>query len=320
MRERTSLSEVLVLAHADFSVGHNCAQSVLGALRTYYGLPNGDLWRAAIGFGSGMGRRQLVCGAVSGGIMALGLVTANQRGSGHEDPAALREEVYARVRELTGRFEAGFGAVDCRTLLGCDLLTPEGQEYFGQNELIDRVCHRAVGFVVENAIGILGPNLDSSGLEASMCETNREAAPSPLRVLILCTGNSARSQMAEGWLRHLGGDGFVAASAGTKPAERVNPLAVEAMSEVGINIAEHLPKHLERFVCEPWDYVFTVCDNANESCPIFPGAGRRMHRSFDDPAAAAGTTEERLAEFRRVRDEIRDWLGAFVAEARATGG
>jgi arsenate reductase (thioredoxin) len=139
------------------------------------------------------------------------------------------------------------------------------------------------------------------------------------RVLILCTGNSARSQMAEGWLRYLGGEAFLVASAGTKPAERVNPLAALAMAEVGIDIAVHFPKHLERFIAEPWDYVFTVCDNANESCPIFPGAGRRVHRSFDDPAAAVGTEAERLAEFRRVRDEIRDWLSAIAAEVRAAG-
>jgi arsenate reductase (thioredoxin) len=144
-------------------------------------------------------------------------------------------------------------------------------------------------------------------------EQNTRRAPT--RVLILCTGNSARSQMAEGWLRHLGGEAFLAASAGTKPAERVNPLAVQAMAEVGIDIAAHFPKHLERFVAEPWDCVFTVCDNANESCPIFPGAGKRVHRSFDDPAAAEGTEAERLAEFRRVRDEIRAWLADFVAEA-----
>ena len=146
------------------------------------------------------------------------------------------------------------------------------------------------------------------------------AANRPTRVLILCTGNSARSQMAEGWLRQLGGEAFVAASAGTKPAERVNPLAVQAMAEVGIDISAHFPKHLERFVAEPWDYVFTVCDNANESCPVFPGAGRRVHRSFDDPAATVGTAEERLAEFRRVRDEIRDWLRAFIASTRSSTG
>ena len=140
----------------------------------------------------------------------------------------------------------------------------------------------------------------------------------PTRVLILCTGNSARSQMAEGWRRHLGGEACVAESAGTKPAERVNPLAVRALAEVGIDISAHFPKHLDRFVAEPWDYVFTVCDNANESCPIFPGAGRRVHRSFDDPAAAVGTEAERLAEFRRVRDEIRDWLSAFVSETKPT--
>jgi arsenate reductase len=122
--------------------------------------------------------------------------------------------------------------------------------------------------------------------------------------------------MAEGWLREIGGAAFDVHSAGTKPADRVNPLAVKAMAEVGIDISAHFPKHLERFVAEPWDYVFTVCDNANESCPIFPGAGRRVHRSFDDPAAVAGTEASRLAEFRRVRDEIGAWLRDFAAAGR----
>jgi arsenate reductase len=128
----------------------------------------------------------------------------------------------------------------------------------------------------------------------------------PIRVLILCTGNSARSQMAEGWLRHFGGDAFEVASAGTRPAERVHPLAVRAMAEVGIDISALYPKHLERFLGDAWDYVITVCDSANEACPFFPGGRRRLHWSFDDPAAAQGSEEERIAVFRRIRDEIGD--------------
>ena len=135
----------------------------------------------------------------------------------------------------------------------------------------------------------------------------------PTRVLILCTGNSARSQMAEGWLRHFGGDAFEVASAGTRPAERVNPLAVRAMAEVGIDLSAHYPKHLEHFLNDQWDYVITVCDRANEECPIFPGGKRRTHWSFEDPAAAQGSEEERLAVFRRVRDEIRDRFAALAA-------
>ncbi len=136
----------------------------------------------------------------------------------------------------------------------------------------------------------------------------------PTRVLILCTGNSARSQMAEAWLRHFGGDRFEVASAGTKPAERVNPLAVKAMAEVGIDISGHHPKHLERFLKDNWDYVITVCDRANEECPFFPGGKRRIHWSFEDPAAAQGSETERLAVFRRVRDRIRDRFGDFARQ------
>jgi arsenate reductase (thioredoxin) len=143
-------------------------------------------------------------------------------------------------------------------------------------------------------------------------ETN---ADRPTRVLILCTGNSARSQMAEGWLRHLGGERFEVASAGTKPAERVNPLAVRAMAEVEIDISAHYPKHLERYLGDSWDYVITVCDAANEACPFFPGGKRRVHWSFADPAAAAGTEEERLAVFRRVRDQIRDRFEDFARQS-----
>ena len=134
------------------------------------------------------------------------------------------------------------------------------------------------------------------------------------RVLILCTGNSARSQMAEGWLRHFGGHAFEVESAGTKPAEGVNPLAVRAMAEVGIDLSAHYPKHLERFLKDQWDYVITVCDNANEACPLFPGGRRRLHWSFEDPAAAQGSEEERLAVFRRVRDQIRDRFEYFARQ------
>jgi len=136
----------------------------------------------------------------------------------------------------------------------------------------------------------------------------------PTRVLILCTGNSARSQMAEGWLRHFGGTTFEVASAGTRPADRVNPLAVQAMAEVGVDISDQRPKHLERFLKDPWDYVITVCDRANEECPFFPGGKTRLHWSFEDPAAAVGSEEERLRVFRRVRDEIRDRFAGFARQ------
>src|SRR5688572_9730475 len=131
------------------------------------------------------------------------------------------------------------------------------------------------------------------------------------RVLILCTGNSARSQMAEGLLRHLADDRFEVASAGVSPTQ-VRPEAVAAMSEIGIDISQHHSKSVDEFTEQPFDYVITVCDNANEQCPIFPGNTDRIHWSFEDPAAAEGDEQTRLAVFRRVRDEIQQRLRLFV--------
>jgi arsenate reductase len=130
------------------------------------------------------------------------------------------------------------------------------------------------------------------------------------RVLILCTGNSARSQMAEGLLRHDAGDRFEVESAGTKPGQ-VRPEAIAVMKELGIDISGHRSKSIDEFAGRSFDYVLTVCDNAKESCPIFPGHANRLHRNFDDPAVAQGSEEERLEMFRRVRDEIRDYLKRF---------
>jgi len=124
------------------------------------------------------------------------------------------------------------------------------------------------------------------------------------RVLFLCTHNSARSQMAEGLLRHLAGDRFESHSAGTE-ATRVRPLAIRAMEEIGVDISGQVSKTLDRYQQEPFDYVITVCDDANEACPFFPGAQSRLHWSFKDPSKAEGSEEERLAVFREVRDGIR---------------
>jgi len=132
------------------------------------------------------------------------------------------------------------------------------------------------------------------------------------RVLILCTGNSARSQMAEGLLSHDAGDRFEVASAGVEHSH-VRPQAIEAMREVGIDISNHRSKSVDEFSGEDFDYVITVCDNANERCPIFPGNTKRIHWNFDDPAAAEGEEQEKLAVFRRVRDEIRERLREFAA-------
>src|SRR6266851_8192539 len=123
------------------------------------------------------------------------------------------------------------------------------------------------------------------------------------RVLFLCTHNSARSQMAEGMLRHLGGERFEVFSAGTE-ATRVRPLAIPAMAELGIDISGQHSKTLDRYVNEPFDEVITVCDTAAEVCPVFPGAVRRRHWSFEDPSRATGSDAELLEVYRQVRDEI----------------
>jgi arsenate reductase len=131
------------------------------------------------------------------------------------------------------------------------------------------------------------------------------------RVLILCTGNSARSQMAEGILRSIAGDTFDVASAGIAPS-RVRAEAIEAMSDIGVDISTHRSKSVDEFLKERFDYVITVCDNAKESCPVFPGNAERIHWSFDDPAAYEGPDAEKLSEFIRVRDQIREKLRSFV--------
>ena len=127
------------------------------------------------------------------------------------------------------------------------------------------------------------------------------------RVLILCTANSARSQMAEGLLRHDAGDRFEVASAGAR-ATFVRPEAIEVMREAGIDISGHRSKTVDEFAERRFDLVITVCDNARESCPVYPGHSNRVHHAFDDPAAFEGSEAQRLAAFRRVRDEIRAWL------------
>src|SRR3712207_1076524 len=127
------------------------------------------------------------------------------------------------------------------------------------------------------------------------------------KVLFLCTHNSARSQMVEGLLRHLAGERLEVMSAGTV-ATQVRPLAVRAMEELGIDIFSHESTNMARYLGEPFDYVITVCDEANEACPFFPHAGERLHWSLADPAAAQGTEEERLEVYRSVRDRLRDHI------------
>ncbi|MCC6802147.1 MAG: arsenate reductase ArsC [Anaerolineae bacterium] len=133
------------------------------------------------------------------------------------------------------------------------------------------------------------------------------------RVLILCTGNSARSQMAEGLLRHLAGERFEVFSAGSKPSV-VNPYAIRAMHERGIDISGQRSKHLSEYREQPFDYVITVCDQAAETCPIFPGKAQRVHWSFPDPATAEGSGDEILSAFERVRDDLETKLLAWAVE------
>ena len=132
-----------------------------------------------------------------------------------------------------------------------------------------------------------------------------------MRVLILCTANSARSQMAEGLLRHDAGNVYEVFSAGTKPSH-VRPEAITVMREVGIDISGHRSKSVDEFAGQDFDYVITVCDNAKESCPIFPAKTKRIHWSIEDPAAVQGSQGEALTTFRRVRDELRARLQAFA--------
>jgi len=135
-------------------------------------------------------------------------------------------------------------------------------------------------------------------------------------VLILCTGNSCRSHLAEGILRHASEGLFNVASAGSNPAGYVHPLAVEVMHEIGIDLEHHHSKHMNTFLQQPVETVITVCGNADQACPTFPGQINRHHWGFEDPAHATGTREEQLSVFRRVRDEIKRVFEAYAAGRR----
>ncbi|HMZ36867.1 MAG TPA: arsenate reductase ArsC [Leptospiraceae bacterium] len=132
------------------------------------------------------------------------------------------------------------------------------------------------------------------------------------RILILCTGNSCRSHLAEGILRQAAGDFLEVASAGSKPAGFVHPLAIRAMKEIGIDISEHTSKSMNDFLGSQIETVITVCGNADQACPVFPGQVNRHHWPFDDPAHATGTEEEQMEVFRRVRDEIKKVFEAYA--------
>jgi arsenate reductase len=139
------------------------------------------------------------------------------------------------------------------------------------------------------------------------------------RVLILCTGNSARSQMAEGLLRHNAGEAFAVESAGIEPSF-VRSEAIEVMREIGIDISNHRSKSIDEFTAQPFDWVITVCDNAKQNCPIFTGASRRIHWNIKDPAGIDGDDQTRLDAFREARDELRELLGKFIAAEKEGDG
>lgn len=142
------------------------------------------------------------------------------------------------------------------------------------------------------------------------------AEQKPVRVLILCTGNSARSQIAEGLLRTRGNGHFEVYSAGSNPSGYVHPGAIQVMAEIGLDISSHYSKHLNEFLGQEFDYVLTVCDNAAEACPAFPGKVKRRHHSFTDPAAAPEKAQ--IGVFRRVRNEIAIWLDDLFALSNLT--
>ena len=138
-------------------------------------------------------------------------------------------------------------------------------------------------------------------------ENETEKKEDRKKVLFICTHNSARSHMAEGLLKNLFGSWYKVRSAGTHPTG-VNPLAIKAMDELGIDISDHQSNSVEDYLDQDWDNVITVCDRANETCPFFPGGKEKLHRGFEDPAAVKGSEEERMDAFRRVRDEIKRWI------------
>jgi arsenate reductase len=139
-----------------------------------------------------------------------------------------------------------------------------------------------------------------------------DSSPNPVRILVLCTGNSCRSQLAEAFLRRDGGNRVAVESAGTHPSV-VNPRTIQVLAERGIDWSGARSKSMTEFLDRPFDVVVTVCDDAREACPVFPGGGRRIHRAFRDPALAGGTDAEQLDVYREVRDEIEAWTRDFLA-------
>ena len=162
---------------------------------------------------------------------------------------------------------------------------------------------------------IIGMALLEHSASILASETRETRSMAKTRILILCTGNSARSQMAEGFLKFFGPE-LEVYSAGTSPATRIHPKAVQVMQELGIDISKGFPKHVDQFVNQSFDYVITVCDDANKSCPPFTGKVKnRLHIGFIDPAKASGSQEEVLSVFRKVRDEIKNKFHEFYVKS-----
>jgi arsenate reductase len=151
------------------------------------------------------------------------------------------------------------------------------------------------------------PLKDLHSKDKSVLAWKQPRASSRKKVLFICTSNSARSQMAEGWLRHLYGARYDAHSAGARPG-RVHPLAIDVMAEEGVDISSERSKSIEETLDDYFDLVVTLCDEAREECPVYPGASRLEHEAFDDPESEDGTNDELVEEFRKVRDEIRAYV------------
>ncbi|CAA6604507.1 Protein-tyrosine-phosphatase (modular protein) [Rhodospirillaceae bacterium LM-1] len=272
-----------------FKGGLFCAESVLLALAEFQDISSDLIPAIATGFCSGMARTCGQCGAVSGAVMGLGLAYGRNRGDESLDQA------YLATQRLLSRFRAEYGSTNCAELLGCDLGTPEGYASFKDRGLVKNCFAYAV---------------KATELAAELIE------PHPINVLVLCTGNSARSVMGEALINALGEGRWKAFSAGSHPTGQVNPLTLELLAERGHRIDGLRSKSWDEFAADgapKMDLVITVCDNAaGEICPVWPGGPKKIHLGFPDPAAATGTHGERLAEFRRIYAQIEEKMKRLI--------
>lgn len=272
-----------------FKTGLYCAESVVLALAKFQDISSDLLPAIATGFCSGVARTSGQCGAVSGAILGLGLAYGRNRGEESVDQA------YVMVQRFLKRFNDEFGSSNCAKLLDCDLGTPEGQTVFKEKELY-RSCFAYSARAAELAAELIDPH--------------------PFHVLVLCTGNSARSVMSEVLINALGEGRWKGFSAGSHPTGSVNPLTLELLAEKGHPTSDLRSKSWDEFAkpdAPKMDLVITVCDNAaGEVCPVWPGGPKRIHVGFPDPAASTGTHEERMAEFRRVYALIEDRIRRMI--------